>query len=113
MEENRLDKESILQGKLQDLRDFKNYSEKPQDKIFEPGDPSYGATKYRKSFFTGIAGDLDLFIRWNLVTDPEVIEKAQKFISWYKTEFASSARVTPEDINKANEILDFILSKQL
>src|SRR3989344_2035757 len=99
---------------LQNLRELRGCPEEPRQEIWLPGDVGYSTTKYRMSVFTAARNDLNFMIRHNLITDPIVIKEANVFIHEYWKALIQHAtkgnkRILPDDIEKLNQILDFVL----
>jgi len=100
--------------KKQYLEDFINYrnnylDDLPAERLM-PGDENYHLYKCRGNFIMGVAGRIDRLIRKGIITKPEVIAKGNEFNN-YLQQRDFSRFSTQDDINRINEILDYMIKE--
>jgi hypothetical protein len=114
-QENEKRREEIIEKYLQyfiDCRD--NYIDEIPDKIIRRSedpkeDKKYYFYKCRKNFFTHIVGNLGLMVEMEIIKDPELINKINEFRKYVKENITPEEKITKEDIDKVNEIINYAI----
>jgi hypothetical protein len=85
------------------LRDA--YSEKAQEK------PILGEknNKYHKGWFWGIINDLDLIIEEGCIQNDGVLQSIREFQQYVADNVRGTQRITRENIDRGNEILNLVI----
>jgi hypothetical protein len=96
------------------LADFINYrnnyiEDMPTERLM-PGDKNYYLYKCRGHFFISIMGRIGSLIDKGIIKNPEAILKGNKFIAWLQARDPAKF-YTRDDIDKANEILDYMIKE--
>jgi len=93
---------------LEHLRNLRNgWSDEISDVIVH-----FGTYKARKSWFQGIVIELELGIINGEITDPAIIQAAERFMDRHTSqEFQNQELTTREDIEAGNRIVDLILGR--
>lgn len=99
-------KKSFLE-KLESLRDDWS-NEIPEEEIHGYQNP--GKYKVLKTWFTLVVSDLQFAVSQGEITDPKTIKKVNGFVKKFTSkDFHSQQRVTQEDIQRADKIINLAL----
>lgn len=103
------DAESFKQRCLQKFIEFRHeyIDDLPPQKL-KPSDENYYKYKCRDNAFVAIQVDIANLIDEGILVDPVAIEKGREYMEYVKHRDFSKFS-TKEDIDKLNEILDFMI----
>jgi hypothetical protein len=104
--------ESLKQRYLKDFSVLRNdYIEDIPDEILQPEMPNYHRYKYRQAFFSSIASHISRMQREGITLSPEASQQYKEFDSYLNTLRGNQRRLTIDDIDKANKILDTVIEE--
>ena len=107
--------EQPLNTKEKILNDFNEFRYKFIDdipnEILQPDMPNYHLYKCRMAFFGFIASHLVRLQREGIKISDEAIKKCKEFDDFTESLRDTYRRITKEDIDKANKILDIMISE--
>jgi hypothetical protein len=96
---------------LQDFEKFRNdYLDELPPKRLMPGDKDYYLYKCRGNFFVGVANRINRLIQKGVLTNPESIKEGNEFIEYVRNRDFEKYSTQP-DIDRVNEILDFMIKE--
>lgn len=96
---------------LRDFVDFRNnfVDDLPEERLL-PGDENYNLHKCRGNFFIGVAGLVDRAIRKGILVNPEAIKIGDDY-KQYVRERDFSKFSTHDDVDRVNEVLDYMIKE--
>jgi hypothetical protein len=119
-----MNQENINSGKFQelvakkekylaDLRRLRyDYIDEIPDQILKPGMPNYYKYKCRNNFFYDLSLKISLLEQLQLLKSPAVLKSCAEFKKFLETiKSAKKGRISSDDIDKANKILDILIKE--
>lgn len=104
--------ENIKQRYLKDFGELRNdYIEDIPNEILQPDTPNYHRYKCRQAFFSAIASHILRMQHEGITLSSKAIQRYEEFDTYLETLRGNYRRLTKDDIDKANKMLDTVISE--